>query len=116
LSFLPGRNTFCPISALAGQKYLSAWQKTNHAHKLLYFPELSVLMSSVCKYFRSGYIDRYRRRLTTYSIKMKNLPIYGMYSILSLFFLALAVTTTVCPIFAQQKTNDVKLKCCYNYN
>jgi hypothetical protein len=26
------------------------------------------------------------------------------------------VTTTVCPIFAQQKTNDVKLKCCYNYN
>ena len=90
---LPGRNTFCPISALAGQKYLSAWQKTNLAHKLLYFPDLSVLMSSVCKHFRNGYVDRYRRRLTTYFIKMK------------------AVTTTVCPIFVQQKTNRVKRKC-----
>ena len=66
--------------------YLSAWQKTNLASKLLHFPVLSVLMSSVCKHFRNGYVDRYRRRLTTYSIKMTNMSIHGMYFLLSHFF------------------------------
>ena len=32
-----------------------------------------------------GYVDRYRMILKTYSIKMTNLPIHGMYFLLSHF-------------------------------
>ena len=72
------------------------------AHKLPYFPDLWILMSPACKHFRTnGYIDRYRRSLTTYSLKRTNLPIHGIYFLLS-HFLPLAVTKNVCPISAQQ--------------
>ena len=40
------------------------------------------IMLSVCKHFRNGYVDRYKRSLTTYSIKMTNLLIHGMYFLL----------------------------------
>ena len=45
-----GTTTMCPCGLKA------------RSTVLLYFPDLSVLMSPVCKHFRNGYVDRYRRR------------------------------------------------------
>ena len=101
LSFQQGRNTFCPISGLARQKYLSGWQKTNPVHKLLFSRIVGFNVISV-QHFRNG-----RETENIFSKNEKFAYPWYVFSIVTLF-LALAVTTTVCPISAQQKTNRVK--------
>ena len=112
LSFLP---YFCTGRAEIPS---SLAEPQNHAHNLLYFPDLWVLMSSVCKHFRNGYIDMYRRSLTIYSTKMKTLPIHGRYYLLSHFYIT-GSDHNCSPYFhpAENRTCELKvLLSINNYN